>query len=1109
MSGLPSGAVTFLFTDIEGSTRLVKALRDRYPQVLAEHRRLVRVAVAGQAGHEVDTQGDAFFVAFSSAKQAVLCALELQRALAAHPWPAGSPVRVRIGIHTGQAVPTEGMYAGLAVHRAARICAAARGGQVLVSQTTQSIIEDEEEEVGFTLVDLGEHRLKDLERPVRLFQLAAPGLDGPAELAAAPQADGNRGDTAPEWARPPLPMRWSNPDQQPPFVGRRDDLAVLENSWTAAAAGAGRAVFVGGEPGAGKSRLVAEAVQGMYGKQATVLVGSCVAELGAPFEPFDEPVRALLPAIRQGQISLEDWGVSADEQPLALLSAVAGRRDAETAAAERGGRRGLYDAVVAAFRGAAAQAPLVLVLEDLQWAGAAAVQLLRYLLERTTGSRILVLATLRTSAPDRSKSLDEAIAGLHRLDGVRRLDLSPLTTDDIVEYLSCQASVPDRQVRGAAARLREHTGGNPFFLRELWRDLAGHGGLGSIRPGALAAPESVKDALEHRLNLLTAEHQEVIELAAVIGEKFDSIELLAVSQQATDTVLAAIDAGVGLGILEQTAGADGCFQFLHAIARQVLLDRISPSRLTREHVRIAAELEANFPAAERRVQRLAHHYACGRALGYVDQAVQYLVEAAKMADRNLAHEDAARLYERAASITTLPQQRDDLRLRAARCCLLAADFAHARELDEEVIAAGDPRQRLRAAIGYETASFRPGLAGHRAVQVLTEALRGIPHDRTDVLYVRGIASLGRAIGFTGARDQAWALGNDAIAMARSLGDKKLLANTIDASLFHPYRPADMAARLARADELTQMAAQSGNPGHLGPAAYFRGRVSYTSGDVAGLDSCEADLAKVSRELGGDYWDYFSGCIRYARQFAEGDLNAALRTCSGLVEVGGSFGTDDTEGPYGVQMYMVQREAGGLDAVRPLITGEESPTQQWAPGLLALYTELGLVTPARQLLHWLLERYTETDPDSGDWPIRLAFMVEAATWLEDEPAARRLRPLMAEYAGLNLLGGSFIAVFGSANRYLGRLDSLLGTGSPEDRFAAAFELDVRTEAPLHQAETLAAHAAHLRRIGKDTARARQLTEQALSIAKPRGLRRITGMLAAHGGEGHRVHGRFDS
>ena len=155
MTELPSGAVTFLFSDIEGSTRLVKALRERYAQVLADHRRLVRAAIASQAGHEIDTQGDAFFVAFASAKQAVLCALEIQRALAGHQWPSDASVRVRMGIHTGHAVPVEGAYTGLAVHRAARICSAARGGQVLVSQATQTLIEDDEEELAFTLVELG------------------------------------------------------------------------------------------------------------------------------------------------------------------------------------------------------------------------------------------------------------------------------------------------------------------------------------------------------------------------------------------------------------------------------------------------------------------------------------------------------------------------------------------------------------------------------------------------------------------------------------------------------------------------------------------------------------------------------------------------------------------------------------------------------------------------------------------------------------------------------------------------------------------------------------------------------------------------------------------
>lgn len=176
----------------------------------------------------------------------------------------------------------------------------------------------------------------------------------------------------PEWARPSLPIRWGNPGQQPPFVGRRNDLAVLEEAWAAVVAGAGRAVFVGGEPGAGKSRLVAEAARVLYGQQAVILLGSCVAELSAPYEPFDEPVRVLLPLIRRGQIPLEDWGSAGDKLRLELLAAVAGRMDTALAPAEPRHRRGLYDAIGAAFRGAADLAPLVLALEDLHWAGAAA-----------------------------------------------------------------------------------------------------------------------------------------------------------------------------------------------------------------------------------------------------------------------------------------------------------------------------------------------------------------------------------------------------------------------------------------------------------------------------------------------------------------------------------------------------------------------------------------------------------------------------------------------------------------------------------------------------------------------------------------------------------------
>lgn len=205
---LPSGTVTFLFTDIEGSTRLVRELRERWGDVLAEHQLLLRTAFAEHGGYEVDTQGDSFFVAFASARQALLAAVDGQRALVDHDWPNGVRIAVRMGIHTGRAVATGGSYHGLAVHRAARISAAGHGGQVLVSHATQTLLEDEEEDdFQVVLRDLGEQRLKDFDRPVRLYQAEAdglptsfPALRPAAELAHAAEA----AVAGPPWRRPAL-----------------------------------------------------------------------------------------------------------------------------------------------------------------------------------------------------------------------------------------------------------------------------------------------------------------------------------------------------------------------------------------------------------------------------------------------------------------------------------------------------------------------------------------------------------------------------------------------------------------------------------------------------------------------------------------------------------------------------------------------------------------------------------------------------------------------------------------------------------------------------------------------------------------------------------------
>lgn len=170
MAELPSGTVTFLFSDIEGSTRLLKALGDRYRDVLEEHQRLLRKAFENWRGQEIDTQGDSFFVAFALARDAVAAAAAAQRALVAQQWPPGGEVRVRIGLHTAEPTVGEGRYVGLGVHRAARIMALGHGGQVLLSNTTRELVEDDLPE-DLRLRDLGDQSLKDLDRPERIFQL--------------------------------------------------------------------------------------------------------------------------------------------------------------------------------------------------------------------------------------------------------------------------------------------------------------------------------------------------------------------------------------------------------------------------------------------------------------------------------------------------------------------------------------------------------------------------------------------------------------------------------------------------------------------------------------------------------------------------------------------------------------------------------------------------------------------------------------------------------------------------------------------------------------------------------------------------------------------------
>jgi class 3 adenylate cyclase len=188
MAELPAGTVTFVFTDIEGSTALLKELGDRYGEVLSQHRRIVRDAFGARGGREIDTQGDAFFFAFPRAREAVTAAIDVQRGHASAEWPDGATVRVRIGLHTGEPAVGEEGYLGLDVVRAARICTVARGGNVLLSETTRALVGSSLPD-GVSVFPLGERHLKGLDEPERVYELEIEGVAAAPAAPAAPEPE--------------------------------------------------------------------------------------------------------------------------------------------------------------------------------------------------------------------------------------------------------------------------------------------------------------------------------------------------------------------------------------------------------------------------------------------------------------------------------------------------------------------------------------------------------------------------------------------------------------------------------------------------------------------------------------------------------------------------------------------------------------------------------------------------------------------------------------------------------------------------------------------------------------------------------------------------------
>src|SRR4051812_4763358 len=523
---------TVLFTDMVGSTERAAALGDEgWRQLLDRHDDVIRAELTRGGGREIDTAGDGFLAVFESPNRAIRSACAFREGLI----DLGLPVR--IGLHTGECDAADGKLRGVAVHIGARVAAAAGPGEVLVSSTVRDVVAG----ARLRFDDRGLRTLKGIPGQWRLFAVRTPAPSGRQR------------------------------DRRKRLIGRAGELAELEASIRAATSGRGGLVLVAGEAGVGKTRLIDEALER---SGISVLRGFAVERVTAPYGP-------LVAALRDGLRSRPEARSSVKEltAQLALLLPELG-----TPAPREGDVGALFEAIRLAFEAFAASAPTAIVLDDLHWADDATLETLPGLANAFEDRRLLMLGAYRSDEVPRGHELRRVRTELRRRHRFRELTLEPL---DATETALLATRVLGRAPSPALAGvLHDRTQGVPLFVEELIAALDSAGRLRQSDGGAaldtgeeLPVPDSVRDAVLLRAGMLSDGAREPLDLAAVLGNRFDFEDVAALAGET------GLDESLDLGlVLEIERGVAG---FRHALTREAIYDAIPWSRRAALHRQVA------------------------------------------------------------------------------------------------------------------------------------------------------------------------------------------------------------------------------------------------------------------------------------------------------------------------------------------------------------------------------------------------------------------------------------------------------------------------------------------------------------------------------------------
>jgi DNA-binding SARP family transcriptional activator len=913
----------------------------------------------------------------------------------------------------------------------------------------------------------------------------------PALSAPAPSGDSRPGagdsvafaDTVPDADRAtasPLALNDKRPAAAPPrtaagaFVGRLDCLERLRSCWEESKAGRTSVIWVIGEAGIGKTRLATQFAEEVQAGGGVVLYGRTDVESLLPYQPLAEVLDDLVSHAGSRLIEALERELETLSRPFPNLRrytpAIPVVDDQDTM------RYQVFEAVVSVLVGSSLQTPLLVVLDDLQWADQPTLLLLRHVLRRAEGARLLVVGTFRPDEPN--QALANLLADLRRERVYDRLNLDGLDEATTRKLVTDRAGI--QTTSAFIRRLQAQTDGNPFFIEETLRALSKAGyALDQDALEALGVPDGIAEVITRRLGQLSPLARELLLIASVVGPTFNLrfVEDVTRSERRDidleldaapiDAIAAASDEALTAGLVLEAPDQFEVLTFAHALIREVLYASLTGGRRVRLHHRVAAALERLPERAEVNPAELAHHYLKARAVAGAEPARRYALAAARRAAELFAYEEAADHLRRALELVEAEDE-------AGRCDVLIAlgrvqwqmgdDEARGTFLAAAASAErrGDAGQLARAAIGVTERWFEVTYAGALYNDWLRKALDTIG-DRDSRYRVLLLSRLAVNLAYPNENAHGQALAEEAVATARRLGNARTLFAALLARHTTLLDVRHIDQRISLDEELARLAA-----GQVQAAGWVHQWRMYDLLGIGQIDAARgesAELARLADKLGQPLLCSMALGARGLWAELADDAEQAERSADESLRHAKIAHTHDAVSSWGSQMFALRRRQGRiaelLSLAQSLVDAGGGPLG-WLSALGVMRLETGDEAGARAIYAEEMAGGPAALPRGMFWLTRMALLSELSAGLGDVGGAEQLYTELLPHAGMNVVV-TYSSFWGPVDRYLALLAETFG-----DKLLAKQHFDTALERAEAMGALVVVHELQRRREGAQVA-----------------------------------------